>query len=71
MKINKRNKTRKYFSCFVIITLLLMNSLVPAFAVVTPPSLEATLAPGESVTETKTVQIPTRPPKADVCLPLT
>lgn len=41
---------------------------VTAVATVTPPSVSATLAPGQSMTVTKTVDVPTVPPKLDFVL---
>lgn len=52
----------------IAITVIVLTSflMVPASASITPDYLEATLAPGESITETKTVHIEEVPPKADV-----
>ena len=46
--------------------LLVMSLVVPASASISPETLTATLAPCESITETKTVYVEERPPKADV-----
>ena len=53
---------------YIIIALLLVLSfsLSPASASISPDSLQATLTPGESITEMKEVHIETVPPKADV-----
>jgi len=44
----------------------LFSAIVPALASMSPLTLEATLAPGESISEIKTVEIPEMPPRADV-----
>ena len=50
----------------VLGSVLLFVIAVTAGASMTPATLSATLKPGESVTETKTVDVPSMPPRADV-----
>ena len=56
----------KFLGSIVITMLLMASSMMPAFASISPEALEATLAPGESISETKTVTIPDIAPRADV-----
>lgn len=60
------NKILKMLSSISIVIVMVFSMMAPAFASITPDSIEATLAPGESISETKTVDIPELPPKADV-----
>jgi hypothetical protein len=50
------------------LTAVAAAGLSPAAADVTPPTFSATLAPGGSVTVTKTVEVPAVPPKLDFVL---
>lgn len=63
MKYSANKNLVKFLGCFIAFALLLSGSV---FASLTPATLEAVLAPGQSVTEAKTVAIPAMPPKADV-----
>lgn len=56
----------KRLVCVLVTILLVLSFVLPAGASISPAALEATLAPGESITETKTVDIPELPPRADV-----
>lgn len=69
--MSKRNKYKnsllKTISSISIVLLFLMSAFAPAVtASISPTTLEATLKPGESVSETKIVSIPEHPPTADV-----
>jgi hypothetical protein len=57
---------RKVIFGALVAALLLVSLVVPASGSISPAELVATLAPGESICETKTVFVPPRPPKADV-----
>jgi len=59
-------KRRKVMFSIVVAALLLVSLIMPASASISPTTLVAELAPGESVSETKTVTIPEVPPRADV-----
>ena len=61
-----RRKLSKLFLVAPIVALLLLGLTVPASASISPETLNVTLAPGQSVAETKVVDIPEMPPKADV-----
>lgn len=66
-KYKYKNSLWKTISSISIVLLFLMSAFAPAVtASISPLTLEATLKPGESVSETKTVSIPERPPSADV-----
>lgn len=57
----------KTISSISIVLLFLVSTFAPAVtASISPTTLEATLKPGESVSETKIVSIPDVPPRADV-----
>lgn len=59
-------KAKRSLLCLCLAIIFVLSSSLSAFATVTPASLSATLNPGESVSETKTVAIPAMPPLADV-----
>lgn len=59
-------KIGTYLTSVAIAMLLVLSSVMPGFASISPTTLEATLAPGGSITETKTVFIPEVPARADV-----
>ena len=59
------NKRKLIFSTTIVFALLI-TMIVPASATISPTELTAVLAPGESITETKDVFVPPRPPEADV-----
>ena len=59
------NKRKIMFSTTIVFALLI-SLIVPAGATISPTELTAVLAPGESITETKEVFVPPRPPEADV-----
>lgn len=50
----------------VVLALLVLGIGDMVYAAISPTTINATLAPGESITETKTVEIPEVPPKVDV-----
>lgn len=64
MKI--QNKIDKKTTAILIAVITICLLISPASAILTPNSLDATLNPEETITVTKTVEIPTYPPKADV-----
>ena len=67
MRKGNKNSLWKTISSISVVLLFLMSALAPAVtASIAPITLEATLKPGESVSETKTVEIPALPPRADV-----
>ena len=59
-------KGRKLLVSLLVTTALVLGLVVPASASISPTSLKATVAQGESITETKTVHIEEVPPMADV-----
>lgn len=64
---NNKICLRKTISSVLIVLLFLMSAFAPVVtASISPPTLEATLKPGESVSETKTIVIPELPHRADV-----
>lgn len=66
-KYKYKNSLWKTISSISIVLLFLMSAFAPAVtASISPLTLEATLKLGESVSETKIVSIPERPPRADV-----
>jgi len=58
-------KSRKTLLTIFVSLLLLVSSIIPASASISPGSLTAELMPGESISETKAVTIPEIPPIAD------
>ena len=73
MYILKKSTLKKNLSILAAVGLTLTFTAMQVFASVSPESLSTTLAPGESVSETKTVVIPELPAKADIvfCFDLT
>ena len=63
-----RRKLSKLFLVVPIVALLLLGLTVPAAADVTPAEVTGDLAPGESMTITKTVTTPDIPPVVDILL---
>lgn len=64
MKSNRTffNGLTRIFLALVLVAL----TVLPAGAAISPPSLEVTLPAGGSVSEHKTVELPSLPPRADV-----
>ena len=70
MKKNK-NSLWTIFSSIMVAVLMVLSMMVPAVsASISPTTLEATLASGESINETKNVTMPELAPKADVIFAL-
>jgi hypothetical protein len=59
-------KRRKVTVSTFVAALLFVSTLMPASASISPAELVAVLAPGDSVSETKVVFVPPRPPQADI-----
>lgn len=59
---------RRSLAVSASLALMLAVATAPARADVDPPLVEASLAPGESLTVTKTVDVPPVPPKLDLVL---
>ncbi|MBN2077039.1 MAG: VWA domain-containing protein [Dehalococcoidales bacterium] len=59
-------KTRKILSAIVLTVIVTVTIGIPCYASISPESITATLEPGESVYETKTVHIEAIPPEVDV-----
>lgn len=66
MKRLDKMRAWRILTCIAFSTWLIQGLVAPANGSITPGSLEAELAPGESVSETKCVEIPSVPPKADI-----
>ncbi len=66
MKTMFGNKKWKRLTSLFLAILLVTTFALPVGASISPVNLEATLAAGQSVNETKTVEIPSLAPKVDV-----
>lgn len=66
MKTLFGNKTGKKATSLLLTVIFLLSLAMPAAASISPANLTVTLAPGQSVNEVKTVEIPPVTPKVDV-----
>ncbi len=62
----KDNKVKLLLSLGIVLSSVMLGVAGMAFAAISPATLTATLAPGESITETSTIDMPILPPRADV-----
>jgi hypothetical protein len=66
MRVVKKGQSWRRSACVSLVVALVLGLAAPAMAGMTPSSVVATLAPGASITELKTVDVPGRPMRADV-----